>query len=74
MMPRETILAVYEQGPDAVVDLVEHLFAQLADHQEQLRSQQETIASLTARVEELPSMTTAGAICDWRALFDMPTA
>jgi len=52
-MPRETILAVYEQGPDAVVDLVERLFAQLADHQEQLRSQQETITSLTARVEEL---------------------
>jgi transposase len=53
MMPRETILAVYEQGSDAVVDLVERLFAQLADYQEQLRSQQETIASLTARVEKL---------------------
>jgi transposase len=53
MMPRETILAVYEQGPDAVVDLLQRLFEQFADHQEQLRSQRETIASLTARVEEL---------------------
>ena len=53
MMPRETILAVYEQGPNAVVELVELLFAQLADHQEQLRSQQETIASLTKRLNEL---------------------
>jgi transposase len=52
-MPRATILAVYEQGADAVVELVERLFAQLADHQEQLRSQQETIASLAARVKEL---------------------
>ena len=52
-MPRETILAVYEQGPDAVVDLLQRLFEQFADHQEQLRSQRETIASLTARVEEL---------------------
>ena len=53
MMPRETILAVYEQGADAVVELVERLFAQLADQQEQLRSQQEMIVSLTARVKEL---------------------
>ncbi len=53
MMPREDILAVHEQGPDAVVELVERLFAQLAHQQEQLRSQQQTISSLTARVEEL---------------------
>jgi transposase len=53
MMSRETILAVYEQGADAVVELVERLFAQLADQQEQLRSQQETIASLAVRVNEL---------------------
>jgi transposase len=53
MIPRETILAVYEQGPNAIVELVELLFAQLADHQEQLRSQQETIASLTKRLNEL---------------------
>src|SRR3954464_3734774 len=53
MMPRETILAVYERGGDAGVELVERLFAQLADQQEQLRSQQETIASLAVRVNEL---------------------
>ncbi len=53
MMSREAISAVYEHGVDAVAELVEHLFAQLADHQQQLRSQQETIASLTTRVKEL---------------------
>lgn len=47
MMPREDIAAIYEQGGvDAVVELVERLFAQLAD-------QQEMIASLTVRVKEL---------------------
>jgi transposase len=46
MMPREDILAVHEQGADAVVELVENLFTQLAD-------QREMIASLTARVNEL---------------------
>ena len=54
MMPREDIVAVYEQGgQDAVVELVEHLFAQLADQQEQSRIQREMIASLTARLKEL---------------------
>jgi hypothetical protein len=46
MMPREDTLAVHEQGADAVVELVENLFTQLAD-------QREMIASLTARVNEL---------------------
>jgi transposase/uncharacterized coiled-coil protein SlyX len=53
MISREAISAVYEQGVDAVAELVERLFAQLADHQEQLRSQQRMVASLTARVKEL---------------------
>jgi transposase len=54
MMPREDIVALYEQdGQDAVVELVEHLFAQLADQQEQSRIQREMIASLTARLKEL---------------------
>jgi transposase/uncharacterized coiled-coil protein SlyX len=52
-MDREAILAVYEQGPDAVVELVERLATQLADQQEQLRVQQEMIVSLTARVNDL---------------------
>ena len=46
MMPPEDILAVHEQGSDAVVELVENLFTQLAD-------QREMIASLTVRVNEL---------------------
>src|SRR5215210_6335848 len=46
MMPRETIVAVYEQGVDAVVDLLQTLSAQLDE-------QREMIASLTTRVEEL---------------------
>lgn len=46
MMPREDIVAVYERGVDAVVDLVEDLSARLDD-------QQKMIASLTARLNEL---------------------
>ncbi len=46
MMPREDIVAVYERGVDAVVDLVEDLSARLED-------QQKMIASLTARLNEL---------------------
>lgn len=45
-MTREDIVAVYEQGVDAVVDLVEHLSTQLT-HQQQM------IASLTARLNDL---------------------
>lgn len=45
-MAREDIVAAYEQGVDAVVDLVENLSAQLDD-------QREMIASLTARLNEL---------------------
>ena len=46
MMPRETILAVYEQGPDAVVELVQTLCARLDE-------QRELIDALSARVEQL---------------------
>jgi len=46
MMPREDIVTVYEQGVDAVVDLVQNLSAQLDD-------QREMIASLTQRLNEL---------------------
>ncbi len=41
MMDRKDILAVYEQGPDAVVEFVERLFAQPGDQQQQLRTQQQ---------------------------------
>jgi transposase len=46
MMPRKDIVAVYEQGADATVELVERLFVELAE-------QRETIDSLTERVKEL---------------------
>ncbi len=46
MMDREAIVAVYEQGEDAVIELVENLSARLAN-------QQEMIASLGRRVKEL---------------------
>lgn len=49
----EAISAVYEQGVDAVAEVLERLFVQIADQQEQLRSQQQTIASLTTRLKEL---------------------
>jgi len=45
-MNREEIKAVYEQGPEAVIALVEHLFAII-------KQQQEETAKLTARVKEL---------------------
>lgn len=46
MMNRDEIRAVYDRGPEAVIELVEHLFAIIAQQQQQ-------IASLTQRVEEL---------------------
>lgn len=45
-MKREEIKAIYDQGPEAVIDLVERLFAII-------EKQQEQITSLTARVKEL---------------------
>jgi transposase len=46
MMIREEIRAVYDQGPEAVIALVEQLYALIAQHQEQ-------IAQLQGRVKEL---------------------
>lgn len=46
MMNRDEIRAVYDRGPEAVIELVEHLFAIIAQQQLQ-------IASLTQRVSEL---------------------
>jgi transposase len=46
MMNRDEIKAVYDQGPDAVIELVERLFAIIAEQQQQ-------IAALTERVKEL---------------------
>jgi transposase len=46
MMTRDEIRAVYDQGPDAVIDLVERLFAIISDQQAQ-------IAALSDRVRHL---------------------
>src|SRR5919109_3248745 len=46
MMTREEIRAVYDQGPEAVIALVEQLYALIAQHQEQ-------IAQLQGRGKEL---------------------
>src|ERR1043166_4148315 len=46
MMKREEIKAIYNQGPEAVIDLVERLFSII-------EKQQEQINKLTARVQEL---------------------
>jgi transposase len=46
MMTRENILAVYEKGPEAVVEFVQLLFAQIDE-------QREMIDALTLRVNEL---------------------
>src|SRR5436309_2570855 len=45
-MKREEIKAIYDQGPEAVIALVERLFAIIEQQQEQ-------IEKLTARVQEL---------------------
>jgi transposase len=53
MMTREEIRTVYEQGPEAVVALVEQLFLLITQQQEQIARQEEQIAQLQARVKEL---------------------
>lgn len=52
-MKREEIKAIYDQGPEAVIDLVERLFLIIEKQQEQIAAQQEQISKLTARVKEL---------------------
>lgn len=52
-MKREEIRAIYDQGPEAVIELVEGLFMVIAKQQEQINQQQEQIQKLTLRVKEL---------------------
>jgi len=52
-MNRAEIKAIYDQGPEAVIDLVERLFSIIEKQQEQIAAQQEQITKLTARVKEL---------------------
>lgn len=53
MMNRDEIIAVYDRGPEAVIELVEHLFAIIAQQQQQIASLSQQVASLTQRISEL---------------------
>ncbi len=52
-MNRNEIEAIFHQGVDAVIDLVEQLFRLIHAQQSQIQEQGLLITSLTARVEEL---------------------
>lgn len=53
MMNRDEIIAVYDRGPEAVIELVEHLFAIIAQQQQQIASLTQQVASLSQRISEL---------------------
>ena len=53
MLSREEIIQVYDQGPDAVVTLVQKLCAMIEQQQIQIDQQQKQIVQLTNRVKEL---------------------
>lgn len=53
MLTREEIIQVYEQGPDAVVTLVQKLCAMIEQQQIQIDEQQKQIIQLNSRVKEL---------------------
>ena len=50
MMNRDEIRAVYDRGPEAVIELVEHLFAIIAQQQQQIASLTQRVAELEARL------------------------
>lgn len=52
-MQRDEIKAIYDLGPDAVIDLVERLFHLIEEQQTLIQQQQAEIHSLTARLKEL---------------------
>jgi transposase len=53
MLKRAQIIKVYEQGPAAVISLVEHLCAMIERQQAQIEQQQQQLEQLQARVKEL---------------------
>ena len=53
MLKRDEIKAIYDLGPDAIIDLVERLFHLIELQQSVIQQQQAEIDSLTARVKEL---------------------
>ena len=48
MLTREQIRAVYDQGPDAVIDFVERLLAIIAEQQRQIDALSQRVAELEA--------------------------
>jgi transposase len=50
MMNRDEIIAVYDRGPEAVIELVEHLFDIIAQQQLQIASLTQRVAELEARL------------------------
>lgn len=53
MLTREEIIQVYDQGPEAVVTLVQKLCAMIEQQQIQIDEQQKQIIQLNSRVKEL---------------------
>jgi uncharacterized coiled-coil protein SlyX len=53
MLSREETIQVYNQGPEAVVTLVQKLCAMIEQQQIQIDQQQKQIVQLTNRVKEL---------------------
>lgn len=53
MLTREEIKAIYDQGPEAVIALVERLCAVIASQQQQMAPLQAQVATLQARVKDL---------------------
>ena len=53
MLSRDEILAVYDAGPEAVVDLVERLLARQTELEQQVQTLSAQVQTLTARLQEL---------------------
>src|SRR5207247_1746289 len=60
-MNRDEIKAIYDQGPEAVIDLVERLFKIIEQQQKQISAQQVQIENLTLRVKELENQLAANS-------------
>ena len=54
-MEREEILAIYEAGPDAVINLIEQLLATIAKHEERIKSLEERLNKNSRNSSKPPS-------------------
>ncbi|HJH31145.1 MAG TPA: hypothetical protein C5S50_02920 [Methanosarcinaceae archaeon] len=54
-MEREEILAIYEAGPDAVINLIEQLLATIAKQEERIKSLEERINKNSCNSSKPPS-------------------